>query len=110
MTQDLAGQHILMQVVPYFGYDQVLAQALRDRGAIVDILVDRPFDSAFLHGVAKVARKVVLGHATRLYRGQLEAWIQLLVNDSRHTHHRRSWRRIHFFALARASIPFVMSW
>lgn len=71
MGLDLAGKHILMQVVPYFGYDQVLARALRARGAIVDVLADRPFDSALLHGIAKVGRRAVLGHATRIYRRQL---------------------------------------
>jgi hypothetical protein len=72
MVRDLAGKAILMQVVPYFGYDAVLAQALRDRGATVDVLADRPFDSAFLHGLAKVGRRAVLGHATRIYQRQLE--------------------------------------
>lgn len=71
MALDLAGKHILMQVVPYFGYDQVLARALRARGATVDVLADRPFDSALLHGIAKLARRAVLGHATRVYRRQL---------------------------------------
>ena len=61
-----------MQVVPYFGYDRVVAQALRDRGATVDVLADRPFDSALLHGIAKLGRSAVLGHATRIYRRQLE--------------------------------------
>lgn len=74
MTADLAGQRILLQVVPYFGYDQVLARALRDRGAEVDVLADRPFDSAILHGVAKLCRPVVLGHATKLYRQQVESF------------------------------------
>lgn len=74
MALDLAGKHILMQVVPYFGYDQVLARALRERGAIVDVLADRPFDSALLHGIAKLGRRAVLGHATRIYRRQLKAF------------------------------------
>lgn len=72
--QDLTGKRILLQVVPYFGYDQVLAQALRARGAVVDMLADRPFQSALLHGVAKIGRAAVLGHATRLYRRQLAAF------------------------------------
>lgn len=72
--QDLAGKRILLQVVPYFGYDQVLARALRDRGAIVDVLADRPFTSAVLHGISKLGRRTVLGHATRLYRKQLNAF------------------------------------
>lgn len=72
MALDLAGKHILMQVVPYFGYDQVLARALQARGAIVDVLADRPFDSALLHGIAKLRRRAVLGHATRIYRRKLE--------------------------------------
>jgi hypothetical protein len=74
MALDLAGKIILMQVVPYFGYDQVLARALRARGAIVDVLADRPFDSALLHGIAKAARPAVLGHATTIYRRQLETF------------------------------------
>lgn len=71
MKQDLAGQRILLQVVPYFGYDRVIAEALRDRGALVDVLPDRPFSSAVLHGVAKLARPMVLHHATRLYSDML---------------------------------------
>ncbi len=61
-----------MQVVPYFGYDQVLAQSLRDRGATVDVLPDRPFDSALLHALAKIGRRSVLHHATAIYREKLK--------------------------------------
>jgi hypothetical protein len=74
MGLDLVGKTILMQVVPYFGYDQVLARALRARGAIVDVLADRPFDSALLHGIAKMARPAVLDYATAIYRRQLETF------------------------------------
>ncbi|QHL90223.1 hypothetical protein GVO57_04455 [Sphingomonas changnyeongensis] len=63
-----------MQVVPYFGYDRVLADALRARGATVDVLADRPFGSAIMHGVAKLCRPAVLGHATRLYQQQVAAF------------------------------------
>ena len=72
MAQDLAGKYILIQVAPFFGYDRVFAQALRDRGAVVDVLPDRPFDSAVLHAVAKVGRGMLLEHTNRIYRRQLE--------------------------------------
>lgn len=70
--QDLLGKTILLQVVPYFGYDQIIADGLRQRGAAVDVLVDRPFQSAFMHGVAKVARPLTLPYATSTYHADLK--------------------------------------
>jgi len=72
--KDLEGRYVLLQVVPYFGYDQVIANALRARGATVDVLADRPFRSAIMHGVAKVARPALLRHVTTLYRAALNGW------------------------------------
>jgi hypothetical protein len=74
VRRDLNGVTVLLQVVPYFGYDKVIADALRKRGATVDMLADRPFQSAFMHGVAKLARPMVLGKSTSLYRAQLATW------------------------------------
>lgn len=70
--QDLLGKTILLQVVPYFGYDQIIANGLRQRGAEVDVLVDRPFQSAFMHGVAKVARPLIIPYATSIYHADLK--------------------------------------
>lgn len=71
---DLSGRTILLQVVPYFGLDQVIIQALRRRGAVVDHLVDRPYQSAAMHAVAKFARESVANRTARLYRSQLAEW------------------------------------
>lgn len=72
MPQDLAGKHILVQAPPFFGYDETIAEALRERGAIVDLIPDRPFESALMHGVIKVERRAVLKYAAHLYRQMLE--------------------------------------
>jgi hypothetical protein len=74
MPLDLADMHILVQAPPFFGYDEVIANALRKRGAIVDLIPDRPFDSALMHAVTKLERRAVLGHAARIYRRKLDAF------------------------------------
>lgn len=71
MPLDLADKHVLVQAPPFFGYDEVIANALRDRGAIVDLIPDRPFNSALMHAVTKLERRAVLGQAARLYRRRL---------------------------------------
>ena len=73
-TGDLSGQTILIQVVPYFGLDQVIIDSLRRRGAVVDHLVDRPYQTAAMHAVAKFAREPVAAQTASLYRRQLAEW------------------------------------
>lgn len=71
MPLDLADKHVLVQAPPFFGYDEVIANALRERGATVDLIPDRPFNSALMHAVTKLERRAVLGHAAHLYRRRL---------------------------------------
>lgn len=68
---DLAGKRVLFSAPRFFGYEQEIAAELRRRGAQVDFLADRPFDSPLLHAAARFSRRAVLMHTEREYRRSL---------------------------------------
>lgn len=65
---DLAGKRILFSAPRFFGYEQEIAAELCRRGAEVDFIADRPFDSPLLHAAARFSRRAVLFHTDRYYR------------------------------------------
>ncbi|HMO68649.1 MAG TPA: hypothetical protein PKE25_08320 [Novosphingobium sp.] len=65
---DLAGKRVLFSAPRFFGYEQEIAAELHRRGAQVDFLADRPFDSPLLHAAARFSRRAVLLHTDRHYR------------------------------------------
>lgn len=68
---DLAGKTVLLSAPKFFGYETEIAEELRRRGAKVDFLADRPFQSAFMHVLARFARRFVLSLTDRHYRARL---------------------------------------
>ncbi|MFM0204986.1 hypothetical protein PQR53_34775 [Paraburkholderia fungorum] len=62
---------VLLIAPLYFGYDQLLAQCLCDRGVKVDFLPDRPFDSSAGKAMIRLNRKLVLPYADRFYRSKV---------------------------------------
>lgn len=72
MSEGLSGRHVLFLAPRFFGYDIDIAQELRGRGAIVDVLVDRPFDTPMMKAITRFRPELVLGAASRVYRRKLE--------------------------------------
>ncbi|MFM0505057.1 CgeB family protein [Paraburkholderia caffeinilytica] len=62
---------VLLIAPLYFGYDQLLAQCLRDRDVEVDCLPDRPFNSSVGKAMIRLNRNVVLPYADRFYKSRV---------------------------------------
>ena len=56
----------------FFGYEREIKTEIERRGAVVDWLADRPFDSPLMSALTKHKPTWVLPSASRLYRHQLE--------------------------------------
>lgn len=73
-TTDLAGKRILFVAPRFFSYERDIIAALERRGAVVDWLPDRPFDTPLMTAVTQVQPRVILPAAYRLYRKKLAAF------------------------------------
>jgi hypothetical protein len=71
---DLSGKRILFIAPRFFGYEQDILQHLRGRGAHVDWLPDRPFDTPFMTAVTRFGVQVIMPAVNRLYRERLETF------------------------------------
>ncbi|UXN67831.1 hypothetical protein N8A98_01870 (plasmid) [Devosia neptuniae] len=71
---DLHGKNVLLIAPKFFGYDADIANELRRRGAQVDFIRDRPFDSAIMMAMTRIARTSVMPFVDRLYTRQLEGF------------------------------------
>ncbi|MCR5885704.1 hypothetical protein LRS03_23730 [Rhizobacter sp. J219] len=78
MSGMLTGQRVLYVAPRFFGYEVAIRQELERRGAQVDWLPDRPFDTPLQKAVTRLGRSTVLPLANRLYRKMLSQW------DARH--------------------------
>jgi len=67
------GERILFIAPRFFGYEREIADALRARGATVDWLADRPYDTTAMTAVTRFVPRVVLPFADRLYQRRIEA-------------------------------------
>ncbi|MGR9578168.1 hypothetical protein [Pandoraea sputorum] len=74
MSESLQGKQALLIAPRFFGYDQEIRAELERRGAKVDVLADRPFDTPFMTAVTRFRRDWVIGAATRLYKQSLETF------------------------------------
>jgi hypothetical protein len=72
MIGDLTGQRVLLIAPRFFGYDGDIAAELRRRGASVDLLRDRSFDSPSMRVVTRYGRRLVMPAADRYYLRELE--------------------------------------
>lgn len=74
MSISLAGQRVLFIAPRFFGYEAAIRQELERRGAQVDWLPDRPFDTPVQKAVTRLVPAAVLPMANRLYRRMLPAY------------------------------------
>ena len=58
--ESLAGKRVLFFAVRYFGYEQRIMDELRRRGAEVDYLPDRPFNTPLMTAVTRYSRPAPL--------------------------------------------------
>jgi hypothetical protein len=72
MTTALTGRRVLLIAPRFFGYEIEIADELRQRGALVDELPDRPFDSPFMAAVTRFKRSWTIQSADRLYERMLK--------------------------------------
>jgi hypothetical protein len=66
------GRNVLLIAPRFFGYEIEIADELRRRGALVDFLPDRPFDSPFFAAVTRYRRSWTISYADRLYQRSLQ--------------------------------------
>lgn len=71
MSQSLQGRRVLFLAPRFFGYEREIVAELERRGAIVDHLNDRPFDSPLMAAVTRFWPAAVMRAASRLYAARL---------------------------------------
>lgn len=69
----LKGQRALLIAPRFFGYEIEISDELERRGATVDFILDRPFESALMKAMARFARSWVMPVADRSVRSALAA-------------------------------------
>ena len=72
--RDLSGKRVLLLMPAFFGYDHDVIAALRERGAAVDFLPDRPFDSPLMKGVTRMLPRLVAWPAAHQYEKMLREY------------------------------------
>lgn len=72
MKYSLNGKKVLYVAPKFFGYETEIRNELLRRGAEVDFLLDRPFDSPLLKAITRLRREWVIGAADRYYQAQLD--------------------------------------
>lgn len=69
---DLRGKSVLYVAPKFFGYDQDILEELERRGAAIDFLYDRPFDSPAMVALTRFARPAVMPAVDRHYLAELK--------------------------------------
>jgi hypothetical protein len=69
----LANKRALLIAPRFFGYENDIAEELRRRGAHVDFIRDRPFETPVMKAVTRFRRNWVMPAANRFYRKELAA-------------------------------------
>jgi hypothetical protein len=69
----LDGQRVLLISPSFFGYEHDIQAEFRRRGAEIDYVPDRPFESAAMKALTRFQRPLVMPAADRFYRRALEA-------------------------------------
>jgi hypothetical protein len=67
----LVGQRVLLIAPRFFGYEKDIQDELTRRGAAVDFILDRPFESAFMKALARFHRAWVMPAADRYMRAAI---------------------------------------
>jgi hypothetical protein len=68
---DIAGKTVLFIAPKFFGYEGDIHDELVRRGATVDMLLDRPFNTPLMTALTRFARRLVVPFVDRLYFRQL---------------------------------------
>lgn len=71
MMSSLSGRRILFIAPRFFGYEQDIAGELVRRGALVDTLLDRPFESSLAKALTRLRPELIIGAVDRLYHREL---------------------------------------
>lgn len=71
MNISLQGKKVLYVAPRFFGYEKVIEDELTRRGAEVDFILDRPFDTPLMKAITKIRREWVIGFADRYYSAVL---------------------------------------
>lgn len=72
--QELLGKTVLFIGPPFFGYEKDIASELRNQGAQVDFLPDRPFISPVMKAVTRFRRDWILPLADKFFLDSVEAF------------------------------------
>lgn len=70
----LNGKRILFVAPRFFGYENDILEEIKARGAIVDWLADRPFDTPLMTAVTRFRKELLMPAIDRLYRQKLLAF------------------------------------
>lgn len=76
MKNSLRGKAILFIAPKFFAYEEQIKNELLRRGATVDWLRDRPFDSPLLVGLVKICAKLLFPITNKIYRKNLAAFAE----------------------------------
>lgn len=71
MNNSLQGKKVLYVAPRFFGYEKEIEDELVRRGAEVDFVLDRPFDTPFMKAITKMRREWIIGSADRYYSAEL---------------------------------------
>lgn len=71
MNNSLQGKKVLYVAPRFFGYEKEIENELTRRGAEVDFVLDRPFDTPLMKAITKVRREWIIGFADRYYSSAL---------------------------------------
>ena len=71
MSGALSGKRVLFIAPRFFGYEREIERELRARGAEVDVLPDRPFDSPVMKAVTRFSRTSMIRTADAFYRCEI---------------------------------------
>lgn len=74
MNYSLQGKKILYIAPRFFGYEEEIRDELIRRGAQVDFLLDRPFDTPMLKALTRLNRSLVVKAADNYYATELNAF------------------------------------
>lgn len=71
LPSTLHGKNVLFIAPRFFGYENDILNEMAARGAIVDWLADRPFDTPFMTAVTRFRKELLMPAISRLYRRKL---------------------------------------
>jgi hypothetical protein len=69
---ELRGKKVLLIAPRFFSYEQEIRNELQRRGAKVDFVPDRPFDSPLMKAITRFRRQWIISTADRFYQNALE--------------------------------------